>query len=236
MIIILITLLFPDIAFAAKPENLADRVGATIVMVLLAAAIVGVWGMIKYMLDKRNTKIIHTNHVSQLSISEGARSASDGGSTVQTTPERIDTTHASKNNDPQERVSRSALSLEEAFWGHWVSYIDYKTSLEKLTCSKHYVATHWYIDKEKLSIIQVEIKGVKHIPNANRNFIFNILEKNERENMIRFEMFDGPQKLSYSQGTLKLSQDRYHLLHKTILPEISKLTTEWTYVDSMRKP
>ena len=233
---ILLTLLFPGIAFAAKPENLTDRVGATIVMVLLAAAILCVWRMIKYMLDKRNNKIIHAHHVDHSSASEYTGSASYLVSSVQTTSAGIASTHATKDTDAQERVSRGTLSLEEALWGHWVSYIDYKTSLEKLTRSKHYVATHWYIDKENLSIIQVEIKGAKQIPMAKRNFIFNILEKNEREDMIRFEIFDGPQKLSYSQGTSKLSRDRYRIIHKTILPEISQLTTEWIYVDSMRKP
>ena len=204
-------------------------------MVLLAAAILCVWRMIKYMLDKRNAKVIHAHHVDQLSAFQSTRSATDLDSIGRRTSARIASTHAN-NNDPQEQASRSALSLEQALWGHWISYIDYKTSLEKMTRSKHYVATHWYIDTEKLSIIQVEIKGTKQIPMAKRNYIFNILDKNEREDMIRFEMFDGPQKLSYSQGTFKLSKDRYKIIHKTILPEISQLATEWIYVDPMREP
>ena len=54
--------------------------------------------------------------------------------------------------------------MEKAVLGHWVCYIDFRTSYEKLKRSKHYVTTHWYIDENNLKIIQIENKGSEEVP------------------------------------------------------------------------
>ena len=123
--------------------------------------------------------------------------------------------------------------MEKAFLGHWVCYIDFRTSYQKLKRSKHYVTTHWYIDENNLKIIRMEIKGTEEVLKETRTFVYKILEIDHKKDMIRIEMFDHPQKVSYSQATLKFSNDRRKMVHETILPKIGLSPYEWIYVDSV---
>ena len=232
--LIWLLLLIPNVAFAAKPEDPAIRVGAIIVMVFLVAVIAAAWRMINSMLAKRNAKSTHKAQRSQQPAPDYSRLAPKHGSTVHKPPERIETTPVYRKNDSRSQVSRSSLSLDEAVLGHWVSYIDFRTSYEKLMRSKHYVATHWYFDENNLKIIQMEIKGTEEVPKATNTFVYKILERNHKENMIRIEMFDDPEKLSYSQATFKFSHDRRKMVQETVLPKISLSPSEWFYVDSVK--
>ena len=223
-------LLFPSVAFAAKPEDPTVRVGATFFMVLLVAVIAAVWKIIRSKLSGRNTKSNHNGYMRQQSIAARSKSTADSRSIRLTVPERIET----PPNDPQQQASRSALSLEKAVLGHWVCYIDFRTSYEKLRRSKHYVTTHWYIDENNLKIIQIENRAAEEVPKEARTFVYKILETNDKKSMIRIEMFDHPQKVSYSQATLKFSHDRRKMVHETILPKTGLSPSEWIYVDPIQ--
>ncbi len=227
--IYIVVLSFPNIAFAAKPESISDRVGATIFMVLLVAFIGLIWVTIKYIANRMSTKSMHEAYPYEKSPTLNSSSSPYDTSAEKKRYEKAGTDLALKDYNLQNPPSRSALSLEEAVLGHWVSYIDYRTSYEKLKRSKHYIATHWYINKDNLSIIQIETKGHISIQKTARKFIFNILERNDVHNTIKYEMYDGPQKSSYSQGTITFNQDGHRIKQNTVLPNISE-TTEWIYV------
>lgn len=225
----IVVLLYPNIASAAKPEGLLDRIGATIFMVLLVAFIGLIWVMIRYIADRIKTKSMHSAHTYEKSPTLNSSSSPYNTSVEKIRYEKAGTTPALKDCNSQNQQSRSAISLEYAVLGHWVSYIDFRTPYEKLKRSKHYIATHWYINKDNLSIIQIEFRGHDTIPKAARKFIFNILERNDVEKTVKYEIFDGPQKSSYSQGTFTFSRDCHRMIQKTVLPKISN-TTEWIYV------
>lgn len=225
--LIWLSLLFPNVAFAAKPEDLIGRLGATTIMLLLVALIAVALRIIRKPLHDLSDyeESLHEEYMSQQSILDYSTLARSRGTTVDKSREVIEATSYYRPNQSQERVSRSALSLEEAILGHWVSYFDKRTPHEKTTSSKHYAATHWYIAKSKLNQIPVEIKGSEQIRRAASTRTFNILDRNERKSILRFEAFGGLSKSDYFKGTFKFSQDRVNML-------LCEINTKFFYVDT----
>ena len=86
---IFLTLLLPNNTFAAKPEDLTVRVGATSVMVILVAVIAVVWKIIRSKLDERNTKSTHNSYIRQQSIPVYSRPNTNRSSLVHRAPERM---------------------------------------------------------------------------------------------------------------------------------------------------
>lgn len=232
-------LVFPKIALAAKPDDPIVRVGATIFMVLLVALIGLAWKLFKSKRDAKKLESAHKKHMSRQSALISPPSTAHVVSKVVKAPECDSSSTQQSHQMPNsrvEQVSRNELSPEEAALGHWVSYIDFRTSYEKITRTQHYVATHWYIDKNKLNIVQLEIKGLMQVPKMTRTMTFNILDRSEDKRMLRFEMFDEPGKKDYWQGTFRLGADNLTMLHDEVIPRYSKVVTKWNYVDSSRNP
>lgn len=225
------TLIFPSIALASKPEDPGTRIIATIGMTLLVALIALVIRKIRPKLDDKNESSNHRSHMSNQAVLKSMDSSSNQNSTFHESPKSADSFVTNKSNHLQNKAYRLTLSLEEALLGHWVSYMDFKNSFEKITRLKHYIATHWYFDKDKIEIIQMEIKGDKSLSRTTRSMFYNVLEKNVNGNGIRIEMFNDSQKSNYSQAILKFSQDRDNMLHETILPRISGQPNNWIYVE-----
>jgi hypothetical protein len=208
-------------------------------MVLLVALIGLTWRLIRSRHDAKKTESAHKKYMSRQSTLVSSPSTTHDVSKVVRRPERDypppQPSHQVPRK-PKEPVSRSELALEEAVLGHWVSYIDFRTSYEKMKRTEHYVATHWYIDKNKLKIVQLEIKGSEQVPRVTRTMTFNILDRSESKRMLRFEMYDEPSKKDDWQGTFILGNDNRTMLHDEVIPRFSKETTKWNYVDAARNP